>query len=343
MEANVYCPRCECERPHVREMRSESYSVRGDNVVMDVPLLVCTVCGESTVETDFGDPVEKAYEIYRKNHGLLSGRDIQRIRERWKLSQDSLARLLGMSQATINRYEQGALQNQKEDELIRACEDSNRMQDLISRRGNDVLNERQRNAVLSCLDVSHSSANSGEWLSSFEELMPHEVSVRSGFRQFDFDRYAAVVVWFSQSVQALTQTKLYKLLFYSDYLAFRYSSQSLTGAVYRAMPYGPVPMGFNGLRAKLEMEDYVLVNEVTYQNGNTGEEFRPGSRADEFIRILTSEDLRVLQFVRDNLGGLTPTQISDRSHREVAWSDTPRKHVISYMKAKELSLRLQDD
>lgn len=338
MEKLIYCPKCEAERNCRGETRQESYDVRGEKVTVTVPVWVCPTCKDTIVDEAFGDPVEKAYDAYRKSHGLLPAAEIKRIREQWRLSQASFAALLGMSQATINRYEQGALQQDKEDELIRACDDPQHMQDVLARRGH-LLTQRQRKAVEEALGQVHgSSFDDSDWLAVLNE--PQEVSVRSGFRRFDFDRYAAVVVWFCQSVQAVTQTKLYKLLFYSDYLAFKTSSKSLTGAMYRAMPYGPVPVGFSGLRARLEMEDYILVNEVTYQNGNTGEEFRPGPRAKDPMQVLTEEDLRILQFVRDCLGGLTPTQISDRSHEEVAWKDTPRKEVISYAKARDLSLAL---
>ena len=69
--------------------------------------------------------------------------EIKRIREQWHLSQVSFAALLGMSQATINRYENGALQQRKEDELIRACDNPEFMRDIIIRRGH-MLSERQR-------------------------------------------------------------------------------------------------------------------------------------------------------------------------------------------------------
>lgn len=50
----------------------------------------------------------------------------------------------------------------------------------------------------------------------------------------------------------------------------------------------------------------------------------------------------MLRYVRDQVGGLSPTNISDRSHQEAAWRDTPPKQIISYEKAAELSLALPD-
>jgi putative zinc finger/helix-turn-helix YgiT family protein len=305
---------------------------------MTLPVWVCPECGESVVDEAFGDPVERAMDAYREQSGLLTSSEIRRIRDQWGLSQVAFATLLGMSPATINRYEQGSLQQEKEDELLRACDNEEFMRDLLRRRG-ALLSERQRQTAEAKLE-RRPGTRMAYWETGFSESMPVEVSKRSGFRAFDYDRYAAVVAWLCKNVQVVTQTKLYKLLFYSDFLCFRATSRSLTGALYRQMAYGPVPVGFNGLRAQLEADDVVAINEVAFQNGNTGELFRPGGRAEMTLSKLGDEDIRVLVFVRDKLGDLTPSAISDRSHAESAWKDTLPKDVISYEKAMELSLQV---
>lgn len=338
MERTMYCPRCEEDRRFAHEEREETFEVRGEEIRLTVPQWACAECGESIPDETFGDPVERAHDAYRERRGLLAPAEIQRIREQWGLSQVAFATLLGMSPATINRYEHGALQQEKEDELIRACDNRDHMRDLLRRRGR-VLTERQGRAAEAALGQSP-DRRQVYWETGYVESMPVEVSMRSGFRAFDYNRYAAVVAWLCQHVQLVTQTKLYKLLFYADFLSFRASSRSLTGALYRRMPYGPVPVAFSGLRAQLEADDVVFVNEMSFQNGNTGEVFRPGPEAEAALAVLTEEDVRVLRFVRDELGNLAPSVISDKSHEEAAWKETPPKAVISYEKAMELSLWL---
>jgi hypothetical protein len=55
-----------------------------------------------------------------------------------------------------------------------------------------------------------------------------------------------------------------------------------------------------------------------------------------------AEDVAVLRFVRDTLGGLSPSAISDRSYEETAWKETPPKAVIDYGHASRLSMALSD-
>ena len=150
----LFCSMCEAERSCRYEVRRASCDVRGETIEMTLPLWVCPTCGETIVDEGFGDPVEKSYDIYRQRHGLLFASDIRRIREQWHLSQVSFATLLGMSQATINRFEQGSLQHDKEDELIRACDDPQRMRDILRRRGH-LLTERQRKAAEEALSPVH--------------------------------------------------------------------------------------------------------------------------------------------------------------------------------------------
>jgi putative zinc finger/helix-turn-helix YgiT family protein len=301
-----------------------------------VPQWICGVCGESVVDEAFGDPVVRAFDVYRNQHGLLHPEKIRRIRQKWSLSQAAFAALLGMSQATINRYELGALQSKKEDELIRACSSTVHMRDLIQ-RNKHLLTPRQLKAAVQAVD---DAGGAGDPAGVF--VCPQangEGGVYRGLRRFDFDRYAAVVVWFCGCVPVLTQTKLYKLLFYADFLACRVRSVSITGVAYRAMPYGPVPDGFNSLRSELELHDYVRVKEATYQNGNTGEEFTGGAAAPDPESALNDAEIAILRQVRDQIGSLTPSQISDLSHEEAAWKETQPKQFISYEKARELSLR----
>ena len=108
--------------------------------------------------------------------------------------------------------------------------------------------------------------------------VPVEVSHCSGMRAFAFERHASVVARLCANAPLVTQTKLYKPLFYSDFLPHRSLGRSLTGVAYCRRPYGPVPVGFSVLRSALEEGEIVSVEEVSVQNGNTGEVFRVGPR-----------------------------------------------------------------
>lgn len=333
-----YCVVCG-HGPLNHEQQSSEFDVRGETIRLDLPVTVCPACGTSEVEDDL-DPAAMAFAEYRKRRGLLTPEQVREIRERYSLSQKSFAALLGMSEATINRYEGGGLQDDTHDQVIRACGDPDVMRDCLERRGNRLSPWRRKRAEAA---LSNEPKPRGTvTLSGQLWRMPRELSLVTGFRKFTYEKYAAVVVWLCRRLERITPTSLNKLLFYADFLHYRSESVSLMGAAYRRLPYGPVPADFGGLREQMELDQYVEIREVEYQNGNIGEEYRLGPRADAIGVSLTAREERILAAVADAFKNATPCDISERSHQESAWRDTPDKALISYEKAADLSLAVPE-
>lgn len=132
-----YCPTCDEDREYRPESRMESGTIRGKQVTAEVQLLVCPACGD-TQPDPFNDPLAALYVAYRKQVGLLGPADIKRIREQYGLSREAFAAVLGMSPASIYRYESGSLQDELHDTIIFACDDSTTMERLVGRRRNTL-------------------------------------------------------------------------------------------------------------------------------------------------------------------------------------------------------------
>jgi len=330
-----YCVVCGQDGPLRHEQKATEFDVRGETLHFQVPVTVCPSCGTTEVE-DGLDPAEMAFTEYRKRKELLTPQQIREMRERYRLSQRSFAALLGMSESTINRYEGGGLQNEAHDQAIRACENPVVMRDLLARRGNR-LSEWQRKRVEAAL-AGEPGPRRSTTLRGLRASVPKERSPETGYREFDYRRYVAVVVWLCRQLPLVTATSLNKLLFYVDFLCFKSEAVSLTGVAYRRVEHGPVPAPYGDLQQRMELQGYVDVREVQYHNGRTGMEFRPGPRADELDVRFSPRELKVLEAVASEFKGLTPGQMRDRSHEESAWRDTEDRTLISYAKARELSL-----
>jgi putative zinc finger/helix-turn-helix YgiT family protein len=316
---------CEAEREVRAQVSHEDYTVRGEKVAIEVPRLICATCGEAMVEEAFGDPTLKVYAEYRRRHGLLSPEQIRAIREKYGLSQEAFATLLGASPATFARYEGGSLQDKAYDQLIRACDDPAYIADLVAREGRQ-LSSRQLERVQAALAQLRAPQ---AIVSAFPDL-----------RWLKWAMYAAVVVWFCRRLRSVPQTKMYKLLFYTDFLASESFGEPVTGVVYKRMPYGPVPSEYELLRGLLEEQDQIVVEEVVYPPGYMGLEFRLGPAAVQPETVLNADHLRVLEFVATEFGRMTAKEISERSHHETAWLETPQREIISYDHAIRLSVRL---
>jgi HTH-type transcriptional regulator / antitoxin MqsA len=118
------CPRCGTTMKEARG--SLRTPVSGDDLaVPNVPHFKCAKCGEQVLTyTQARRFEEDAVALYRKKHGLLSGDEIRAIRERSRLTQLELARLLRLGPNTISRWEAGRnVQSAALDVLLRLLRD----------------------------------------------------------------------------------------------------------------------------------------------------------------------------------------------------------------------------
>ena len=102
----------------------------------------------------------------------------------------------------------------------------------------------------------------------------------------------------------------------------------MTGVSYRRIQFGPVPDGYDFLYGLLAREGALTIEEVEYGNGNVGEVIKSSMGAED--GVLTEEEVRVVQGVARDFGGYTAVGISEHSHEENAWKDTPDRNLISY-------------
>lgn len=102
-----------------------------------------------------------------------------------------------------------------------------------------------------------------------------------------------------------------KYLWYADMLAFRTLGESMTGAAYAALPYGP------------QLNNYRdLIDEILGANETTAEP-------------LSAEELHIIErivkkFPREQMA-------YDAAHREKVWKDRPMGSLIPYSTASEIT------
>lgn len=335
-----FCPICEDYCEIKTETVKDTYNVRGTDIEVSVQKELCVSCGEKLGSDEQDQQIlDFVNAEYRKKTDLLTPERINQIRSRYRLSQKSFALLLGMSEATINRYEKGALQDQTHDTAIRACENPKFVRDLLERKG-DLLTEWQRNRVLKAL--SGQDASSSIILAFSGVSMPDEVSERTGFRHFGYDRFAYVVIHLCKEMGDICTTVMNKLLFYADFLNYKKATVSLTGAAYRRLDYGPVPADYSGLFSKMESEGLVAIEEKVFSDECTGYYYKPGSESDAIQAQLTKHEKKVLSFIAKKFQQCTAKEISELSHKESAWLNTKDKELISYLEAQSLTLDMPD-
>jgi hypothetical protein len=122
-------------------------------------------------------------------------------------------------------------------------------------------------------------------------------------------------------------TKLYKLLFYSDFLAYRRLGHSITGQTYRALPFGPVPDKMDRfLKHLVRANDIVIRDEDFYDRPQK----RPLALRGPEISEFQSDELALIDSLLDRFKQSSASQISAASHQFLGWQVAKQGEAIPY-------------
>ena len=119
MKSRLYCPSCGEEKDFIIKNEKEAYPVKNELTEIEARITYCRHCGDQ-IWNDELDPenLQAAYRKYRTDHGLLQPEEIKAIREKYALTQTAFAKILGLGEKTIARYETGSLQDMAQNNLI---------------------------------------------------------------------------------------------------------------------------------------------------------------------------------------------------------------------------------
>ncbi len=139
----------------------------------------------------------------------------------------------------------------------------------------------------------------------------------NGNRPLSLPRVKLVIRFFEEYLNRRLLKKTDKFLFvakylwYADMLAFKKLGQSMTGATYAAITYGP------------QLNNYRdLIDDI--------------KQCDEFsAESLSEEEVDIIQMIANRFP--EDQMVYDAAHREQVWRETPTGRMIFYTKAWELT------
>lgn len=148
----MICSKCYNEDNFEIRDEREIICVRGEEIEIKSKVTYCKECGNKVWNPKCDDDNLKiAYNIYRKNHNLLQPEEITAIREKYEITQITFARVLGLGDKTITRYENGAIQDTAQNNLILLSRNINNFKILFEKQMDKLNNDEisKINEVLS--------------------------------------------------------------------------------------------------------------------------------------------------------------------------------------------------
>ena len=321
---DTYCPECDVEvRAYLRKQRA-TLSVRGEEVGYSETVAVCPECGEIIGDARIeGLNLERAYDAYRRNHGILSPEEVKALRDSYGLSLREFSRFLGFGEQTTYRYEHGDIPDQSHNTTMlsaRSIEGARLL--LAQNRGrlNDKSIVKIEQRMQTMVD---GAAERTELRLVVEKREADAPSASNGYRSLDLDRVAALVYELASKCRDLYWTKLQKAIFFADMICYERFSCSLTGLSYAHATFGPVMDRKDEIRC-------ILVDRGTigFRECGWGEILVPLQSSglafnDEEVMLIDD----VARFVNTFD---TATELSDFSHKLKCWDGSADGEIIEY-------------
>ncbi|MFA5769654.1 MAG: type II toxin-antitoxin system antitoxin SocA domain-containing protein [Bacteroidales bacterium] len=123
------------------------------------------------------------------------------------------------------------------------------------------------------------------------------------------------------------ETVLNKLLYFSDFNYYEVYEEHLTGAVYRKLPYGPVPQNMDSVIDQMVRKGELKRVKTNYYN-------LPQTRYIPLIKSdltqLRASEKEIIDRVIDQMSDWSGTAISNYSHKDMPWVASKEGEEIDY-------------
>jgi len=237
----------------------------------------------------------------------LLAQQVKALREQAGLSQEELARRIGLSRPALSQIEAG-VRRARPDELVRLSQELNVSVGVL-------LGTETEPKVCLARDAKPTEA---------------KPRLRINVPQKNLTKFREVLLYVLKQVGArphVGETVIYKLLYFIDFDYYERLEEQLIGATYIKNRFGPTPVEF----AKI-VRDMEKKGELTRVEGKYFQypqrKYLPLREPD--TSVLTGREKELIDDVLHRLGDMDASRISDYSHGDVPWLGTAEGKPIPY-------------
>ena len=150
---------------------------------------------------------------------------------------------------------------------------------------------------------------------------------------YDAKKFCELVLYIakrSEDDPRFGAVKLNKIMYYSDFGAYRRLGQSITGANYQKLSEGPAPRQMLWERRVLLDSGHIRMESRQYFSGV---QQRVVAEREPDVGVFTTEELGIVDEAIESMRYMTARQASDFSHQEPGWILTHPGETIPYQSA----------
>ena len=236
------------------------------------------------------------------------GERVRALRDNFKLSQEDVAKKLGISRVSLSQIENG--------ERKMTAEEVAKLSNMFKVDA-DILLDLKKDVKVTIQKAEDYSMDK------------QKSDIRISVPQENLSKFKEVLLYVLNKVGSkpnIGETVLYKLLYFMDFDFYEKYEEQLIGAAYMKNRYGPTPVEFKEIIKEMKDKDLVEVKNQYFQYPQR--KYLPLRPAD--LSLLKANEVKVIDEVLEKLSDMNAQQISDYSHEDVPWQTTDDGEIIDY-------------
>lgn len=234
------------------------------------------------------------------------GKRISKLRNMKGMTQDELSSSIGISRSSLVQIEKGA-------------------------RGIKV---PELKSISKVLNFSLDEIMSNDFIVNIEGEVAEKASIESNVRisisAIDLVKFKNLILYILERCGGkpnVGETVLYKLLYFSDFNYYELYEEHLSGASYRKLPNGPVPLSVDAILKSMIDDDQLKSFKATYF-GYAQKRYIPLVNAN--LKLFNGAEVEVVDKVIDLLSDMSAADISRYSHEDMPWKASKDMDYIDY-------------
>lgn len=234
------------------------------------------------------------------------GARIRKLRDSFKLSQEDVAKKLGLSRVSLSQIENGGRKMIAEEVAKLSA---------IFKIDADILLDLKKDIKVT-IEKDYS-------------MDTQKTDIRISVPQKNLGKFKEVLLYVLNKVGSkpnIGETVLYKLLYFIDFDFYEKYEDQLIGAAYIKNHYGPTPIEFKEIIKEMKDKDLVEVKNQYFQYPQR--KYLPLRSAD--LSSLKANEIKAIDEVLEKLSDMNANQISEYSHGDVPWKTTDDGEIIDY-------------
>jgi len=302
---------------------SDNYLLKEKEIEFEEHYVINPITGEEIfdriieIENDL-----RLYDVYKKQVNLLTSVEIKAIRKKYEMNQKEFALAIGLGEITIHRFENGSIQTESVDSIIRLSEDPDIMYTFLI-KNQSKFDEEEYLKFLKKINTLKNLKEHKIAQFNINELIHLDFKTEDALIVSNqlVKKYNSRVNQLSEKynikdicvdAEYITPLKLQKLLYFIQGLSAKvYGKRAFDNPIY-AWSYGPV-----------------VTDMYKVYKGRS-----PILTPSDNIKI--SDGLnKIIDIVISSYGQIEAEKLIDLTHEEEPWLNTPKDHIIDFDLMKE--------